>query len=186
MGTDAGRPASREHRANSETAHWQQIRAIDIGFLSRQQARERGNVRWDGAFDRMIPIEPVAIWEAGHARRVLNTVEAAARCLTEGWPVMDREILQGCLPLRAAPQPALVATTKAIFSPSQLSDFGASLLLQAVLSFKAFSYHGAPCRYDFGGFAGNRADKYILNGGSLGVRDRERIQTIFQRVYQGL
>lgn len=34
----------------------------------------------------MLHIEPVAIWEEGHARRVLNTVEGAARCLTEGWP----------------------------------------------------------------------------------------------------
>lgn len=34
----------------------------------------------------MLPIESVAIWEARHAGRVLNTVEGAARCLTEGWP----------------------------------------------------------------------------------------------------
>lgn len=34
----------------------------------------------------MTPIEPVAIWEEGHIRRTLNTVEGAARCLTERWP----------------------------------------------------------------------------------------------------
>jgi hypothetical protein len=34
----------------------------------------------------MMPIETVAIWEEGHIRRTLNTVEGAARCLTERWP----------------------------------------------------------------------------------------------------
>lgn len=34
----------------------------------------------------MLPIDPVAIWEKGHVKRVLNSVEGASRCLTEGWP----------------------------------------------------------------------------------------------------
>lgn len=39
----------------------------------------------------MLPIEPIVIWEKGHIRRTLNSVEGAARCLTEGWPG-DRKI----------------------------------------------------------------------------------------------
>lgn len=34
----------------------------------------------------MLPIEPVAIWESGHIKRTLNSVDGAARCLTEYWP----------------------------------------------------------------------------------------------------
>lgn len=34
----------------------------------------------------MLSIEPIAIWESGHVKRTLDTVEGAARCLTEGWP----------------------------------------------------------------------------------------------------
>lgn len=34
----------------------------------------------------LMPIEPVAIWEEGHIKRTINSVEGAARCLTKGWP----------------------------------------------------------------------------------------------------
>lgn len=29
---------------------------------------------------------PISIWEKGHLKRTVNSVESAARCLTETWP----------------------------------------------------------------------------------------------------
>jgi hypothetical protein len=34
----------------------------------------------------LTPIEPVSIWEEGHIKRTLNSVEGAGRCLTLNWP----------------------------------------------------------------------------------------------------